>query len=71
MSRKPDYRLVIRDRETGWTTRAGAAWINESSGSISIRLNPCVRITPDDDVTISLWPADRKETGENEDQEEN
>lgn len=36
--RKPDFRLKLKDPESGATSEVGAAWLN-SEGYLSIKLN--------------------------------
>lgn len=58
-SRKPDYRLSVKERGGENRGTVGAAWKNDD-GSISIKLTPCVAITSRDDVTIVLFPVEER-----------
>jgi len=57
---KPTHRLKVLDKKTNGRTEAGAGWQNED-GSISIVLNPCIRLTPDNRTVITLFPIDKTE----------
>ena len=56
-SRKPDYRLKIKDEKTERWMDVGAAWKNKE-GSISIRLNMCVVLNERLGVEPVLFPAE-------------
>lgn len=64
--RRPDYDLMVKDKLTGGSTKAGVAWVTGKDGSgISIRLNPCVVLSSGGlrDCYLTLWP-NRKKHGE-------
>lgn len=57
MSRLPDYKLKVFNKTTGQRGEVGAGWKNED-GSITINLNPCVVLTPDSNIAITLFVND-------------
>lgn len=61
MSRKPDFRLKIMDRETGQkSSNIGAGWKNDN-GSISIVIDFGCHIPWDNpSLLITLWPENGK-----------
>jgi len=55
-TRPPDYRLKILNKSTdSKCPNAGAAWINEN-GSITITINPGVRLIENRDLLYTLFP---------------
>ena len=55
--RPPDFRLSIKHRVTGAAGVVGAAW-KDDRGFLSIRLNPGVVLSWQDDVYINLFPIE-------------
>lgn len=57
-TRKPDFRLKIRDTVTSHTGEVGGGWLNED-GHILIRLNPGTLLTYDTlkGKTLVLFPV--------------
>ena len=47
--------VKVKERNGTRTGIVGGAWANED-GSFSIRLNPGVRLSWDDDLFVTLWP---------------
>jgi len=56
---KPTHRLRVMTKDGKRKGTIGAAW-QRSDGSFLLRLDPCVVVRWDDDVTISLFPAEEK-----------
>lgn len=56
----PTHRLKVLNKHTDARAEIGAGWQNED-GSIAIRLNPCVVLTAESMIVITLFPVDRKE----------
>lgn len=54
--RKPDYRLKAMNKATDAKAEVGAAWSN-TDGSISIVLNPFVRLDYNTDLVLTMFPA--------------
>lgn len=52
---KPTHAFKALDKTTLHRTLLGAGWLNKD-GSISISLNPCVVITPDPNIVLTLFP---------------
>lgn len=59
MPRQPDFHLKALDKDTDKTAKIGAAWQNEN-GTISLVLNPFVVLNANDDLLLTLFPADEK-----------
>ena len=63
-SRKPDYRIMAMEKDTGVRGEIGAAWINDAGTNkehIGIKFNPFIEHIPaGDDYTISLFPVERE-----------
>ena len=59
---KPTHNLVAKRIGQDYGSRVGVAWKNDS-GSISIRLSPCVVISHNDDIYLTLFPADNQNSG--------
>lgn len=60
--RKPDYNLKAIDPKTGETSgRIAAGWIEED-GSVTIKLDMCIRLDAKDGLTYKLFPSDFKPT---------
>jgi len=53
----PTHTLVVYERGGTQRCSAGVAWL-EQNGSLTLKLNPGVRISWDDDVTLKLFPQD-------------
>jgi len=54
--RKPDYRLKAMNKATDAKAEVGAAWSNPD-GSISVVLNPFVKLEADPDLVLTMFPA--------------
>lgn len=61
MSRVPDYRLRVLNKETNQRATVGAGWLNENE-SISIRLDLCSVLTADPNLVITLFPCNKEAT---------
>lgn len=59
---QPTHRLRLLDKESGRGATVGAGWLNKD-GHITINLNPGVRLSWDDNVTLTLWPVDPNTEG--------
>lgn len=55
--RPPDYKLSLKHRVTGVSGQVGAAWKDER-GFLSVKLNPGVTLSWQDDVYLALFPVD-------------
>lgn len=55
---KPTHRLKVLDKHTERKGEVGVGWLN-SDGSISIQLNPCIRLNADVSQILTLFPVDR------------
>ena len=65
MSRRPDYKLKVWDKDTGARTEVGAAWRN-ADGTLSVTVYPCVILTDVNTQSprqLKLWPVDREVGG--------
>lgn len=57
---QPTHRLKVLNKFDDARTEVGAGWLN-ADGSLSITLNPCVVLTRDTNIVITLFPIDRKQ----------
>ncbi len=57
-TKKPTHKLRVLLKGSKRTTTVGAAW-QRDDGSFSITLDPCVVLSWNDPVTISLFPVDK------------
>lgn len=62
-SRKPNYRLKVKDEKADRWMEVGVGWENRD-GSISVRLNTCVVLDARFGVEPVLFPVDSKEDRE-------
>ena len=61
---KPDYELKIKQRDSKYSTRVGAAWKTRSGDGINIKIDPGVSISSLDGVDVTLWPfRERDDSG--------
>jgi len=63
MARRPDYTLVAKQKTTDASKKpmqnpVGAAWDND--GILSLKLNVGVRLNWDDEIWLTLFPADNE-----------
>lgn len=56
---RPTHKLSVKERNGKNSTTTGVGWL-EPDGTITIKLGPCVVLTPKDDVHIKLFPVDRR-----------
>ena len=66
--RRPDYVVQATSRaDKKQAAKVGAAWRTTSSAGVkglSLRLNPGVRISWDDELWLTLWPNEDKRSEE-------
>lgn len=60
MGRTPDYTINALNKLTSGKTLVGCAW-KQDGGRISIKLNPCVVLTDNADIVISLFPYTKRD----------
>lgn len=53
---EPTHKLKVLNKKTQRFTVAGAGWL-KPDGRISIALNPCIVLSPDEDLVITLFPV--------------
>lgn len=54
---RPQYRLKAYHKPTGNRGEVGAAWVNDD-GSLTLKLNPCVVLTYDSNIVLTLFPVE-------------
>lgn len=57
---KPTHILSVKQRKGEGRGKIGVGWLNED-GSMSVSLNPCVVLSSNDDVIITLFPVDQEQ----------
>lgn len=55
MSASPTHVVKVLKKSTGQKATVGAAWMNDK-GDLSIVLDPCVVLTSDKDIVITVFP---------------
>lgn len=61
---KPDYELKIKQRDSKYSTRVGAAWKTRSGDGINIKIDAGISISSLDGVDVTLWPfRERDDSG--------
>ena len=69
MSRRPDYIVRGLHKQTNKKGTIGAAWLKED-GSISIAINPFITIPVNEDLVITLFKFEEKDSRDVEGTEE-
>jgi hypothetical protein len=55
--RKPDYRLKIKEKGSPLQAVVGAGWEN-ADGSVSIKINPLIKVELSSEFFITLFPVE-------------
>ena len=55
MSRLPDYEFKALNKRTDERNKVGAAWINDATGSIRIKLDAFIKLEASDDLVLTLF----------------
>lgn len=67
----PDYYLMAKYQgvENRDSTKCGAAWLDEASGRIRIKLGPAIVLNSDMDFMLTLFPNTKKSNPDNEERQ--